>query len=279
LLLALPASGAELERTTLDAYQRVAARIEREFVSHARNGTPPSINAALRQGHVTVEPGTRDGIIELPGGLAHHWRASAFIPHVDVQQVLAMAQCYEQYARIYAPVIASRLLARHRNTFQTFMRISKGVGPVSAVLDVRSTVRYVKVSDDRVYALSSADRIGEVEHAGRKGERTLSADEGSGYLWRANVLSLFVETDGGVLVHVETLGLSRPFPRFLGFVIEPIARRLGRSSVADSLRELRVGVLDRPGSAPPITRGPDTVVTRCRLDARFGSPSSASTVD
>jgi hypothetical protein len=53
----------------------------------------------------------------------------------------------------------------------------------------------------------------------------------------------FVERDGGVHVELETLGLSRRFPPLLGWIIEPIARRLGRSSVERSLGELKSAVL------------------------------------
>ena len=62
-----------------------------------------------------------------------------------------------------------------------------------------------------------------------------------GYLWRANTFSRLAERDGGVLVELENVGLSRAFPPILGWLIEPIARRIGRSSVEDSLLEFRTG--------------------------------------
>ena len=36
---------------------------------------------------------------------------------------------------------------------------------------------------------------------------------------------------------METVGLSRGFPPLLGWLIEPIARRLGRKSIERSLEE------------------------------------------
>jgi hypothetical protein len=42
---------------------------------------------------------------------------------------------------------------------------------------------------------------------------------------------------------METLGLTRRFPPLLGWVLEPIAKRLGRKSVETSLEEFRTAVL------------------------------------
>jgi len=41
---------------------------------------------------------------------------------------------------------------------------------------------------------------------------------------------------------METLGLSRGFPPFLGWFIEPIARRLGRKSIERSLEQFIAAV-------------------------------------
>ena len=86
-------------------------------------------------------------------------------------------------------------------------------------------------------AISNADEIREVENAGQSNERLLPAGRDSGYLWRASSFTRFTEREGGVYIETETLGLSREFPPFLGWIIEPIARRLGRKSVERSLEE------------------------------------------
>jgi hypothetical protein len=65
----------------------------------------------------------------------------------------------------------------------------------------------------------------------------MEAGRDSGYLWRASTFTCFVETKDGLYVETETIGLSRAFPPLLGWIIEPIARRLGRRSVATSLQE------------------------------------------
>jgi hypothetical protein len=52
-----------------------------------------------------------------------------------------------------------------------------------------------------------------------------------------------VEDDDGVRVVTETVGLSRRFPPLLAWLIEPMAMRVGRASVEQSLTELRDAVL------------------------------------
>ena len=83
----------------------------------------------------------------------------------------------------------------------------------------------------------------EVRNAGQADEQRLSAGRDSGYLWRASSFTNFIERDGGVYVEMETLGLTRRFPSLLGWVLEPIAKRLGRKSVEASLEEFRTAIL------------------------------------
>jgi hypothetical protein len=57
------------------------------------------------------------------------------------------------------------------------------------------------------------------------------------------VFTAFVATADGVYVETETLGISRGFPPMLGWIIEPIARRLGRKSVVQSLEQFEAAAV------------------------------------
>jgi hypothetical protein len=116
---------------------------------------------------------------------------------------------------------------------------------LSATLDVTSTIRYERLDASRAYDVSMSTEILEVKNAGRPNEQHLPAGRDSGYLWRAAALTRFVEADGGVYMEMETIGLSRPYPPMLGWLIEPIARRIGRRSVEDSVAEFRAAVRAR----------------------------------
>jgi hypothetical protein len=91
--------------------------------------------------------------------------------------------------------------------------------------------------------VSDSIEIREVAQAGRSDERHLPVGQDRGYLWRANTFAYYEAQDGGVYMELETLGLSRRFPPMLGWMIEPIARRLGRKSVEGSLTEFRDALL------------------------------------
>jgi hypothetical protein len=125
------------------------------------------------------------------------------------------------------------------------MRIKESAGGMSAVLDVTTRVRYFQPDGRSVYSISGSEEIREVRDAGTSKERKLAAGHDSGYLWRAAAFTYMVERDGGVFVEMETIGLSRGFPPLLGWVIEPVARRLGRSSVERSLQEFSKAVRTR----------------------------------
>jgi hypothetical protein len=81
--------------------------------------------------------------------------------------------------------------------------------------------------------------------AGTAKERKLLPGHDSGYLWGAAAFTHMVEDNGGVFVEMETIGLSRDFPRLLSWIIEPVARRVGRSSVERSLQEFSKAVRAR----------------------------------
>jgi hypothetical protein len=125
------------------------------------------------------------------------------------------------------------------------MRIRESAGGVSAVLDVTSRVQYFNPNSRSVYSISISEEIRELRDPGTAKEHRLSPGHDSGYLWRAAAFTHMVERDGGVFVEMETIGLSRGFPPFLGWIIEPVARRLGRSSVERSLQEFSMAVRSR----------------------------------
>lgn len=225
-----------------DSYVERATRVFLERVSRQRNGA----NDTGVRDTITGRPGTEDGIIAVPDGLVHHWVGAVFIPGVTLRQALDVSSAYPKYPTIYKSILSSRVLSKDESTVRVLFRIKEGAGMVNATLDVRSSIRYFHPDDRHVYAVSSAEEIREVKNAGESDERLLPAGQDSGYLWRASTLSSFVERDGGLYVEMETLGLSRRFPTMLAWIIEPIARRLGRKSVEGSLEEFRQAVLAGP---------------------------------
>jgi hypothetical protein len=150
-----------------------------------------------------------------------------------------VSRAYRDYPAIFPPVVSSSILSDTGNALRVKFRMRESAGGMTAVLDIVSNIQYTRVDPAHAYVISTSDDIREVENAGRPGERLLPAGRDSGYLWRSATFTRFVEADGGVYMTMETVALSRKFPPLLGWVIEPIARRIGRRSVAGSVDQFR----------------------------------------
>lgn len=236
-----------LQPQTMTAYDVYVAGVETAFLARARSRA--AIATSVSPGSAATPPDGR--IVKVADGLVHHWRSAIHIPGVRLAQVLGVAQRYDDYSRIYAPIVQARLLERDGDTFVVLTRVRGGSGLVSAVLEVRSLVRYER-QPASAYSLGASQDIREVVRAGESDEYLLPPGRDSGYLWRANTFTRFVERPCGVDVELETTGLSRRFPRTLAWLIEPIARRLGRRSVERTLLEFDTAVRTSvtPGAAP-----------------------------
>jgi hypothetical protein len=237
-----PAAAAELQARTSQAYDAYLTRARQAFL--LRTKRPLTEKSATSSGDLVVDarPANGDGILDVPGGLVHHWLGTTFIAGVSLREAVDLSHAYAEYTAVYTSIIRSELLEQNGDTYRVLLRLKEGEAGVSAVLQMRSTVQYFADRPGTMYAISDADEIREVRDAGRAGERLLPAGRDSGYLWRASTFSCFVEERGGVYIETETLGLSREFPPLLGWLIEPIARRLGRKSVELSLKEFAAAV-------------------------------------
>lgn len=241
-------AAADLTANASRAYADYLARARDAFVDRAtREGEllDADSRAALRNGAVLGKPGQGDGIHTVQDALVHHWVGAVFIERATLEQVLATSRAYQDYPAMFEPIVAARVLENDGDVFRLLTRLRESAGGISATLDVRSTARYVRLNQRRAYVVSSSDEIREVRDAGRPTETLMPPGRDNGYLWRASTFTHFVERDGGVYVEIETVGLSRRFPPMLGWLIEPIARRLGRKSVAESADEFRAAVRKR----------------------------------
>jgi hypothetical protein len=246
-----PLLAAVLTDAAAKAYVEYVDRARQAFLSRANQpvfASDPE-RTSLRREEPLVRPGGGDGIQTMPESLIHHWRGAVFIPGVTLDQSLTVSRAYGEYPTIFRPVVAAKVLSNDDDAFRVQFRMKQSAGGLSATLDVSSSIRYVKNDAAHAYVLSSSDTIREVKDAGRSTERYLAAGRESGYLWRGATFTRFVEGDGGVYMEMETIGLSRAFPPFLGWVIEPIARRVGRSSVEESVQEFRRAVRMRYSNA------------------------------
>jgi hypothetical protein len=253
------ATAADLQDDTGRAYDRYAEQATRAFLLRIRVvrssvDVTSSRSSAPADGVVMARPAREDGIMSVPGGLVHHWAGSTFIAGVTLKDALDVSSRYNDYPAVYKPIVASTLISHDGNSYRVLMRIKESAGGLSAVLDVTSRVQYFHPDSRSVYSISNSEEIRELRDPGTAKERKLAPGHDSGYLWRAAAFTHMVERADGVFVEMETIGLTRRFPTLLSWIIEPVARRLGRGSVERSLQEFSRAVRTRAhigGSSDP----------------------------
>jgi hypothetical protein len=239
-LVPLRAAAADLTDAAIRAYDEYFAAARQAFVA----GT-----AASREDGV-VRPGSGDGILSKPDSLVHHWRGDLLLRGVTLDAVIAVSQAYEDYPRIFKPIRAAMVLSASGDTRRVQFRMRASGGGLSATLDVRSRIQWVRPDERHAYVVSTSEEIREVADAGKPAEHPLPEGHDSGYLWRAASMTRFTATPDGVWMTMETVGLSRPFPPMIGWILQPIARRVGRGSVGESMKEFAQAVAARGKLAP-----------------------------
>ncbi|MGB7730347.1 MAG: hypothetical protein WBL50_20125 [Candidatus Acidiferrum sp.] len=199
----------------------------------------------IHKGQIAAEFWSGQGPVKVPDGLIHDWIGAAFLPCTTIDQTLALIQDYDNHKNIYKPeVIDSKLISRHHNDFQIYLRLLKKK-IVTVILDTDHKVHYSSVGPTRWLCRSHTTRIAEVQNAGSPKETVLPPDTGYGFLWRLSSYWRFQERDHGVNVECRAITLTRDVPFGLGWIIEPIIQKLPKESLIKTLESTRQGVCTR----------------------------------
>ncbi len=112
---------------------------------------------------------------------------------------------------------------------------------------------YTKVDEKRWYSIAYTTRIQAIENYRRSDEHKLDVGQGTGYIWRVYTITKFEERDGGVYVEIEAICLSRDVPITLRWLIDPMIRRLSKSSLTSYMAStaLRRAFQERECGAGP----------------------------
>ena len=171
------------------------------------------------------------------------------------KQALALVQNYDNHKNIYKPeVIDSKLISHEGNDYRIFLRLLKKK-VITVVLDTDHDVHYSALDEKRWQCRSFTTRIAEVEEAGTPKEKVLEPDTGYGFLWRLYSYWKFEEKKGGVnapgerrvaahggdgvYIECRAISLTRDIPLGLGWIIEPIIRKLPQESLIHTLEATR----------------------------------------
>jgi putative flippase GtrA len=257
LAIALPAhaSGeALLQAKTAKDFAKYVAAVEARRAKDITNHEPfldierqqpeqlARTMAALKRGEVIVTRGAaRDASsneIEIEGGLINHWRGTVFVPNVTVDQLLKVLQEPQTDKHKQEDVLSSRVISRDEHTQKVFLRLRR-TKFVTVVYDTEYDVEYRRLPPDRAFSNSVSTKVVEIENAGTPTERALPEGNDHGYMWRLNSYWRYKQIDGGVLVEIESLTLSRSLPAIIGPLIRPIVNSTARESMTRTLASVR----------------------------------------
>jgi len=244
--MAQTAKPVQLKPRTLEAFDVYIHQTEMEMEQNLQSSGPflwsddnPKQAQQVREGKVVAQFWSARGPLKVPDGLIHDWIGAAFIPDASLEEILALIQDYNNHKNIYKPeVIDSKLISRHGNDFQIYLRLLKKK-IITVVLDTDHEVHYSPVDRMRWICRSYTTRIAEVENAGGEKERVLPPDSGYGFLWRLYSYWRFQQRDSGVVVECRAISLTRDVPFGLGWAIEPIIQTLPRESLISTLEGTR----------------------------------------
>ncbi len=222
----------------------------------------PERSQQVRQGQIVAQLWSGDGPVKVSNGLIHDWIGAAFVPGASVEQTLALVQNYDNHKNVYKPeVIDSKLIDHDGNDYRIFLRLLKKK-VITVVLDTDHDVHYSALDEKRWTCRSYTTRIAEVEDAGTPKEKVLEPDTGYGFLWRLYSYWKFEEKKGGVgmagerptsarggdgvYLECRAISLTRDIPLGLGWIIEPIIRKLPQESLIHTLEATRQGLRAAP---------------------------------
>jgi hypothetical protein len=239
LFAGLAARGAELKQETLDAWDRYLHAAQAHAEERAKGQFLWIDEAADRAGRVrggeVVVSAMAKGPHAVPSGLIHHWIGAAFVPGARVEDVVGVVRNYDRYTEYYKPsIIDARTLSRKAEEDRFSVVVVDKAMFMKRALDSEYQSRFTQVDERRWYSVAQTTRVQEVA------DRVKIPDgEGSGYIWRLCTITRYEERDGGVFIETEAMALSRPIPMTLHWVVDPIVRRVSRSSLTMSLEQTR----------------------------------------
>jgi hypothetical protein len=249
---------AELKRETVQAFERYVRGVEARSDARLRSDKflwaeeAPGRLERVRGGEIAIEPLAGKGDLPLPDGLVHDWVGAVFVPGVPLSHALIVVQDYNSHHKTHRPeVLDSKTLSRNGNDFRIYLRVMKKK-VITVVLNTEHEVHYHQLDATRWHSRSYSTRIAEVSDPGGGDEREQPVDRGHGFLWRLYSYWRFQERDGGVYIECEAVSLTRDVPTGLGWLIEPIIRKLPRESLENKLRSTRSAIANRPRAATSV---------------------------
>jgi hypothetical protein len=198
------------------------------------------VRTRLRTGEIIVRPAGKNGITPVPGALIHDWIGMIFVPGASLDNLLASVRDYDRYPRMYQPsVVSGKLRVRHPDFDLYTLIIRQNVLTMKAGLDGDYRSDYHRLDDSHGYSITQSGRLQEISGFGSEDQKEFAPGTGAGFIWRIYSSAKYEAADGGVYLEFEATALSRPIPRGLSWLVNPIVERTSRSALITTLRQTR----------------------------------------
>ena len=244
-LIATICQGAELKQETLHAWAGYTTQADQQAEQSGKDGKcflwvdrDKDRYSQLLAGAVIVQPVGEHVPMHVPSGLIHHWIGAVFVPNASIADLLAVTRDYAHYRDYYKPGVASaEVIARSESKDDFTIRMVNNSLLSSTSFLGTYTTTFVPQSDRRWYSISATSQMQEIKSYGLPDEEQLDPGHGNGYIWRLHTVARMEERDGGVVLELEAIALSRDIPAALRCFVDPIVRRISRDSLEKSLNE------------------------------------------
>jgi hypothetical protein len=258
LTFVAPISAANLNNQTVKAWEDYIQTVNTRVRDHAHRARAflwadelPDRISKVQRGEIVVSP-VGANPKNVPFGLIHDWIGAVFIANTTLDKVLPVVRDYKRYKDFYQPaVIASHPIALSDFEDRFSLLLANKSFFRKTAIDTEYRARQFRVNDHRLYTISQATRIQEIDEYGTSDQHALPENEGSGLIWRLFGITRFEERDGGVYLELEAIALSRDIPASLRWLIDPIVRRVAKASLTSSLQQTRDAVRLNPALANP----------------------------
>lgn len=201
---------------------------------------PAEVKTRLRTGEVIVRPAGKNGITPVPGALIHDWIGMIFVPGTSLDKLLASVRDYDRYPQMYQPsVVSGKLRVRHPDFDLYTLTIRQNVLTMKAGLDGDYRSEYHRLDDSHSYSVTQSARLQEISGFGGEDQKEFAPGTGAGLIWCIYSSAKYEAADGGVYLEFEASAMSRPIPRGLSWLVNPIVERVSRSALITTLRQTR----------------------------------------
>jgi len=175
-----------------------------------------------------------------------------FVPNANLDDVMNVLNEFGRYKDFYRPmVVKSTLLEEGPDRESVRLLMVQKAFSVTAAVEAEDEIQTVKLNADRAYIVSASRCVREIADYGKSTEHALPEDQGPGYVWRTFTVTRVEHRDGGTYAEIEMIALSRGIPWAFRWLMQPLAERLPRNTMAsmhqDTREAVSLGVLARNG--------------------------------